>query len=306
VIGIPIFGVITGLVAILLGSVALGTIGRSRQKGTGLAISGVILGLVDVVGWILFLSYALTRPGPDLQLAHFKPDLAALKNLDPTLDRAMRANVLIQSRAGLFGQATALGSGVILKIQDGDVLILTNRHVIDPDFAEENAQAKDGELGKHPVTIQMVDQAAHSGRVVWIAPGGIDLALVRVVARTQEARATRWKMGRPAAVGEPVFAIGNPHGLGWTHTQGTISQFRIRDLGVHKMRIIQTQTSINAGNSGGGLYDKDGYLIGINTWTEDKRVSEGLNFAIMLDILQTLSPPGLDLRAGSEEELDRP
>jgi 2-alkenal reductase len=100
-------------------------------------------------------------------------------------------------------------------------------------------------------------------------------------------------------IGDAVFAIGNPHGLGWTHTQGTISQFRIREMAGRRLRIIQTQTVINPGNSGGGLYDKDGYLIGINTWTQDKRVSEGLNFAIALDALSAVPPPGLDLQAGS-------
>jgi S1-C subfamily serine protease len=299
-VGIPLVGVLTGLVAVLLGCLALGGIVSQRQKGTVLAVSGVLLGLGDVVGWIIFLSYAFTRPGPDLQLGHFQPDLAAMKNLDPTLDRAMRANVLIESRAGWFGQSKVLGSGVILKLVDNEAIILTNRHVIDPDFAADAPQAKNADPGNNPVLIQMVDRFAQPGRVVWIAPDGVDLALVRVVSTSRETRATKWKMGRSLAVGEAVFAIGNPHGLGWTHTQGTISQFRIHENGPRKLRIIQTQTSINAGNSGGGLYDKGGYLIGINTWTEDKRVSEGLNFAITLDTLQNLHPPGLDLKAGSE------
>ncbi len=50
---------------------------------------------------------------------------------------------------------------------------------------------------------------------------------------------------------------------------------------------------MNPGNSGGGLYDKSGTLIGINTWTNDKRSSEGLGFAIALDSLLELDPPGV-------------
>ena len=87
-------------------------------------------------------------------------------------------------------------------------------------------------------------------------------------------------------VGESVFAIGNPHGLGWSHTQGVISQLRTRNS-LPPIRIIQTQAAINPGNSGGGLYDQEGYLLGINTWTADKRVSEGIGFAIALDTLST-------------------
>lgn len=68
------------------------------------------------------------------------------------------------------------------------------------------------------------------------------------------------------------------------------------------MRVIQTQASINPGNSGGGLYDHDGYLLGINTWTTDKSLSEGIGFAISLDSLLELAPPPLELKA----ELTRP
>ena len=94
-------------------------------------------------------------------------------------------------------------------------------------------------------------------------------------------------------VGETVFAIGNPHDLGWTHTQGVISQFRTRTYDSRRIRVIQTQAAINPGNSGGGLYDTEGYCLGINTWTADKSISEGIGFAIALDTLSDLAPPPL-------------
>jgi serine protease Do len=59
--------------------------------------------------------------------------------------------------------------------------------------------------------------------------------------------------------------------------------------------VIQTQAAINPGNSGGGLYDKEGYLIGINTWTSDKSISEGIGFAIAMESLLELVPPFLNL-----------
>jgi S1-C subfamily serine protease len=94
-------------------------------------------------------------------------------------------------------------------------------------------------------------------------------------------------------IGQTVFAIGNPHHLGWSQTQGVISQLRSQVFGSRKVRVIQTQAAINPGNSGGGLYDHDGFCIGINTWTGDKRVSEGIGFAIALDTLFDLEPPPL-------------
>jgi S1-C subfamily serine protease len=290
ILGIPLFGVLTGLVAVVLGSLAVGALRHTHQKGTGLAVSGILLGLGDMIGWIVFLTIVLSGPGTHFQIEPFVLDPAALQNLDAKLQRAMRANVLIETRRGFLSQG--IGSGIILKIADGTALVLTNRHVVDPDFAAGD------NLDKLTLDVRMVDQSVQPGRVVWIAPDGIDLALVRVHSSSREAWAAKWRLGRQLRVGDPVFAIGNPHGLGWTHTQGTISQFRLRDSNGRQLRIIQTQTAINPGNSGGGLYDQEGYLVGVNTWTQDKRVGEGLNFALTLDTLAGMSLPGLDLQAG--------
>jgi serine protease Do len=102
-------------------------------------------------------------------------------------------------------------------------------------------------------------------------------------------------------VGKGVFAVGNPHGLGWTHTEGVISQLRLQDRGGWRIRIVQTSAAVNPGNSGGGLYDKNGMLIGINTWANDRRVSEGISFAIAFDSFLALKPPQLELLRGSED-----
>lgn len=94
-------------------------------------------------------------------------------------------------------------------------------------------------------------------------------------------------------IGGEVFTIGNPQHLDWTLTGGRISQFRLQNRGARQIHIIQTDAPLNPGNSGGGLYDKSGKLIGINTWTNDKRFSEGIGFAIDLRSLLDLDPPGL-------------
>jgi S1-C subfamily serine protease len=291
---------LTGLVAILLGSLAIGAIRGTRRKGTWMAAVGIILGLVDVVAWILFLSFYFVGHRADLQFAVFRPDLAAMENLPAPINRAMRANVLIETRGGILNQAASLGSGIIVKISGTEALILTNRHVVDLDYASDPQAPLGDRADKIHLDVTLVDQSVRPGRITWTAPAGIDLALVRISGPFPEVRAARWKIGRAARVGDPVFAIGNPHGLGWTHTQGAVSQFRMQDVGGKQVRIIQTQTALNPGNSGGGLYDSEGYLIGINTWAGDRRMVEGLNFAIALDALSSVSPPGLDLKAGSE------
>jgi S1-C subfamily serine protease len=300
--GIPFFGLITGLVAVFLAVFALASIRETAQRGLALALAGLILGIVDVAGWIVVLGmvgmWFFTEPHPDLHFADRPPDMSVIKDLEPGLQRAMRANVLIERSVGpaaLGGKA--IGSGVILKIENGEALIVTNRHVIDDDFPSSDPALNDADriarLGA--MKVKMLGPAQGEGKVVWLAPGKIDLALVRSsVTGASQAQAANWRQGRPMKVGASVFAIGNPQNLGWSHTQGVISQLRTQEIDSRQVRVIQTQAAINAGNSGGGLYDQQGYLLGINSWGADKSISEGLNFAIALDSLLELAPPPLE------------
>jgi S1-C subfamily serine protease len=296
--GIPLFGLITGLVAVLLGVLALSAIRVSAQRGLGLALAGLILGIVDMTGWIILLGVLLTHRGADLRFAELAPDMAVIKELEPALQRAMRANVLIERGVGLVALGgKAIGSGVILQIREDGALIVTNRHVVDDDFPSSDDTSHDaGRLSRlGGMTVKMLGPAQGEGKVVWLAPGQIDLAIVRSsVPASSQAQAAAWRKGRAMKVGASVFAIGNPHNLGWSHTQGVISQLRTQDIGSRQIRVIQTQAAINPGNSGGGLYDQDGYLLGINSWTADKSVSEGLGFAITLEALLELAPPQLE------------
>ncbi len=300
--GIPLFGIVTGLVAALLGVLALGAIHSGARRGIGLAIPGLLLGVLDVAGWAYLLSVVPWHAvSPDAMFSDPPPDLATIQELDPPLQRAMRANVLIRRRHGmaLLG-GIAVGSGVILRVEGGDALIVTNRHVVDPKFPSDNdnSAAQLARVGR--LTVRILGQPDTEGQVIWMAPGQIDLALVRApCSSTSLGQAAFWEKGRAMRVGESVFAIGNPHDLGWSHTQGVISQFRYRTSDSRRIRVIQTQAAINPGNSGGGLYDQEGYCLGINTWTADKSISEGLGFAITLDTLFDLTPPPL---AVSEEK----
>ena len=304
--GILLFGLITGLVAIVLGSLALGQIRDSRQSGTGLALAGVLLGVADMAGWVIFLAFFFAPPRPNLALVDFEPDMAALDELDPRIGRAMKANALIETEPsrGLFG-ATGIGSGVILRIGDGTALVLTNRHVIDPRFAASAADSDEEAAAGQRISVKLIGQPVQSGSVVWIAPDAVDLALVSVPVLTAAAQAVGWREKPQLSVGQEVFSIGNPLNLGWSHTRGTISQFRLHRSGSRKIRIIQTDAAINPGNSGGGLFDEEGMLIGINTWTNDKGVSEGLSFAIALTSFFSLDPP-LPEASAVAEPTDQP
>jgi hypothetical protein len=303
VLGIPLFGLVTGLVAILIACVAL--VGHSsRRKGLAFAVLAILLGLVDVVGWAIGLSHYFDSGAAMVALDDLKLDPKALDDLPERLSRAMRANVLIESNFGLPGRG--IGSGVILKIRDGLAYIVTNRHVVDHHFSEgpgdAAAPADLKDMAKLNVTT--VGQTRAAGAVEWVAPHGVDLAIVSVplLGAAEQVREAWWDAKKTPHIGDQVFAVGNPHGLGWTHSAGSISQVRDRTKDQYEFRVLQTTAAINPGNSGGGLYDADGRLVGINTMTGDKRVAEGLSFSIAFPTLLDLIPDTFKLESANGKE----
>ena len=138
--------------------------------------------------------------------------------------------------------------------------------------------------------------------MVWIAPDGVDLALVRVEVDGTGASRASWKPKTKLEIGSEVFTMGNPQHLDWTLSRGSISNLWFQPRGPRQIHVIQISAALNPGNSGGGLYDKSGTLIGINTWTNDKRFSEGLGFAIALDSLLELDPPGVHAEEASPKD----
>jgi len=100
-----------------------------------------------------------------------------------------------------------------------------------------------------------------------------DIAILRTANEISEASCP---IASKLNVGEKVFAIGNPSGLGWSISDGILSGFRTNN----ESEVIQFTAPISAGSSGGGLFNSDGNLIGIIT--SQIRDAQNLNFAINL------------------------
>jgi hypothetical protein len=304
VLGIPLFGLITGLVAIIVACVAL--VGHSpRRKGLSLAVLAILLGLADVVGWAIGLShYYDGGAGAMVALDDLRLDPKSLDELPDRISRAMRANVLIESNFGLGRRG--IGSGVILKARDGVAYIVTNRHVVDHSFSEGpgDAAAPADLKNMAALSVMTVNQTSAAGVVEWVAPHGVDLAIVSVplLGAAEQVREAWWDAKKTPHIGDQVFAVGNPHGMGWSHSAGSISQIRDRTKDNYEFRVLQTTAAINPGNSGGGLYDADGRLVGINTMTGDKRVAEGLSFSIAFPTLLDMVPDKFKLQSVNGEE----
>jgi S1-C subfamily serine protease len=87
-------------------------------------------------------------------------------------------------------------------------------------------------------------------------------------------------------VGQNVFAVGNPKGLELTMSEGLVSSLRRNTAG--QLVLIQTSAAISGGSSGGGLFNKEGMLIGLTTLGSVTADAQNLNFAIPSDWVREL------------------
>jgi serine protease Do len=148
-------------------------------------------------------------------------------------------------------EATSLGSGFLIS---PDGYIVTNNHVI---------SGRDGQSLVDSITVTLSDRREYKAKVIGRDQLS-DLALLKVEGR--DLPFVRWGNSRDVRVGDWAIAIGNPFGLGGTVTAGIVSALHrnITGGGAYD-RYIQTDASINQGNSGGPLFDLDGNVIGVNT-----------------------------------------
>ena len=157
-------------------------------------------------------------------------------------------------------KSAALGSGFII---DEKGIVITNNHVIQD--AEDIVVRVGGDkeykatiIGQDPLSDIAVLQIDSKEKFIPVSFGDSD----------------------KARIGDWVIAIGNPFGLGGTVTAGIISA-RNRSIGLSRYEdYIQTDASINSGNSGGPLFDMNGDVIGINTAILGKGGSIGIGFSI--------------------------
>src|SRR5262245_32064743 len=189
--GVALFGLAAGLGAVVLACVALARPARSRLRGTGLAVGGIGVGIAAVAGCLVIITET-ARPDANFAAAAFEPDPQALEKLAPQLQRAMKANVLVEGRSGWKGLGgQTIGSGVILRINGGQAYVVTNRHVVDHGFTE-GASGSRGIAAAGPFKIKLIGQAAQPASVVWVAPDGIDLAIASVAIMSDEPQFAEW------------------------------------------------------------------------------------------------------------------
>ncbi len=189
------------------------------------------------------------------------------------------------------------GSGVIVDIdrEAGDAYIVTNAHVVyesdygycnelyvylygndvpfedfDPDYGENY-----GGVDASDIEIIGVSKA-------------YDLAVLKVtgsdVIKESRAVAARFSQEEEVFVGEAVYAVGSPDGEGISVTKGIISrdseEIALQLSADNTYRVMRTDAAVNGGNSGGGLFDMQGWLIGIVNAKDERDGIDNIGFAL--------------------------
>ncbi len=157
-------------------------------------------------------------------------------------------------------KTSALGSGFIIS---DDGIVITNNHVIQ---------------GAEDVFVRVNGDQEFKAKILGADPG-MDLAVLKIES-DEKFVPVKFGDSDKSRIGDWVIAIGNPFGLGGTVTAGIISA-RNRSIGLSRYEdFIQTDASINQGNSGGPLFNMNGDVIGINTAILGQSGSIGIGFAI--------------------------
>lgn len=193
-----------------------------------------------------------------------------VKQRVPEVYRRLFGNIPDQEKV-----QNGLGSGVIVS-EDG--FILTNNHVVED--ADE-------------LEVQLADERKFPAKVIGTDPK-TDIAVIKIAAEKLP-HATLANSDR-LRVGDLVFAIGNPLGVGQTVTMGIVSAtgrknvnlLTDRDPGAYE-DFIQTDAAINFGNSGGALVDAGGRLVGINSGiATNNQGNIGIGFAVPISLARTV------------------
>jgi serine protease Do len=164
----------------------------------------------------------------------------------------------------------SLGSGVIVT---SDGTILTNNHVVD---------------GATDIKVQLSDKREFQAKVI-----GTDAKTDIAVLKIDASGLPTLPLGDSTnmKVGDLVFAIGDPYGIGETATMGIVSATGRGGLGIESYEdFIQTDASINPGNSGGAMIDIHGDLVGINTaiLAGNSGGNQGIGFAIPINMAKNV------------------
>ncbi|MDO5717415.1 MAG: trypsin-like peptidase domain-containing protein [Tissierellia bacterium] len=257
---------------------------KNHKKGRGWLSALLYTALGSVIGLLIYTQVFPMMSKEDLsekpaQSQTISINTAAEQNIESAVNEKSSKSIvgvtaLVQKTNDFFSQGMGeyVGSGVVVS-EDG--YIITNSHVVNDGRASE-------------IKVVFDDKSSVPAELLWMEPD-LDLAVIKV----DKTGLIPIEIGDSddIKVGDKAIAIGNPLGL---DLQSTLTSGYISGLdrsitmpnGVTMDGLIQTDAAINRGNSGGGLLNSKGQLIGINT--AKAQAGEGIGFAIPIKTAATI------------------
>lgn len=235
---------------------------------------------------------------PDLR--EIKPDYVSVPIAQPILTNSRwtksgsiaeyrGANDLITNTVSVMTE-DSFGAGFVLdsqsvrnllpKLKDDYIknhtFVITNFHVVESGEVPTVLYAPQGSID--------LDNCESSVAQILSTLPEKDLALLMVDARPAHVKGASYDPDVGIGIGDDVEAVGHPSGEFWTYTRGYVSQLRqgyewqYNESFTLKADVIQTQTPISTGNSGGPLFAKNGKVVGVNSFVSES--GQNLNFAV--------------------------
>jgi len=242
----------SGLLGALGGGASHGSFSASRNAGLAEYLAAAPAPAASTVGGEAPAAAAPAAPAADAP-APFKTDADMVASVKPSV-----VEIIVKMSGGM-----AIGSGVIVSPTG---LLVTNGHVVGDKAVGEIVEVKLSNDQVLPAKIMAVNHNR-------------DIAILRL---PNQRGGAAWPYSTFAKTapreGDPLLAMGHPLGLPFTVTKGVLSG--LGDRGNMFVQYLQTDASINHGNSGGPIYNTRGEVVGINTMIAGKEGSIGIGFSI--------------------------
>ena len=220
------------------------------------------------------------------------------QEIQPTMPPIFRGAVddLIDSTVAVIGSNEGMGSGVLLSDKEKSRLGLVEKfgegHFV---ATVEHVIAEDQEYAVvfyDPTVPELNENAVELAQVVG-SNRAKDLALLKINRKPNNSAGSNLVTKSDSiSIGDDVQAVGHPNEMWWTYTRGYVSQFRneyswyyVGDKDFTLIAdVIQTQTPITTGNSGGPLFTKNGKILGLNAFGDPE--FQSINFAVSFDEIE--------------------
>lgn len=267
-----IAGFVLGIASFVLGilfflSLPLGVLGlifsivQLRKSSNAFAIAGIILSILGILFALATISV----------IAFWFVRYQTPVNLEAEKSIAMIKYDYTYFDDGKIQESSYDGSGVIYSVSNNSIYILTNRHVIDCEYDYSCEK-----VINETVYVTILGSKLNSVSKIYIAPHKMDLAILEI--KNYTGNYTIATISTNITEDDPVIALGYPdfsmNAREFSKTRGVVLGFRtlINDDGF-EFEVIDSDALVDFGSSGGGLFDEEGNLIGITTWSNGEESS---------------------------------